>query len=69
MYEVKDQDSKHNRIHTLMDTWMNKKAHKWTTIFVENVSVSANYITSKKTSRWGTDHRVIVYSETRAVCD
>jgi len=69
MFEVKDKDSKPHIIHTLMDTWMKKKVHKWTTIFVENVSVSANYITSKKTSRWGTHHRMFAYSDTRAVCD
>jgi len=69
MYDVKDRDPNPNRIHTLIDTWMNKKVHKWTTTFAENVSISTNYITSKKTLRWGTDHRVFACSETRAACD
>jgi hypothetical protein len=64
-HKVTDKNTQPNSIHTLMDTWMSKKVHKWITMFVANVSVSANYITSKKSSRWGTDHRMFAYSETR----
>jgi len=44
-------------------------ASKWRTIFIENVSIPADYNSSENTSSRGTDPEVMVYTEYRIVCN